>query len=298
MAIDKEKTVFLKQLKNVMSEKKSFLFFQLKIIMLFSIEAIGVLCISYNSHLIIQLLGFILVGLMFAHGIELQHELLHMRGRQPYKKIIGLILGLPMLNSFSHYQLNHMHHHRFVGTPEDSEFFNYGDKKPTVLSFLNSLIMTNHYKTVIKNIYGSFLGKFNIGSGEKVKQQIKMEYMIQGVFLLAAALFSFSFKNYLILKIWFIPLLVAIPIHVLIELPEHYGCETGDIFKNTRTIRAGKFLSWFVNGNNFHVEHHYVPALPINNLRDLNRLIQDKIHYHSQSYWDFYSNFFKNISFK
>src|SRR5689334_17031955 len=71
-----------------------------------------------------------LLGLAYAHGLELTHEALHhnMFERNTYNRILGFITGAPMLVSYSHYRFQHLHHHRFVGTERDKELFDYDAK--------------------------------------------------------------------------------------------------------------------------------------------------------------------------
>lgn len=77
-----------------------------------------------------QVFGIFLVGAMFAHGVELQHQVLHNQGfrNSTLNEAVGIILGLPMLVSFAGYQASHLRHHRHLGTPDNKEFFDYGDQ--------------------------------------------------------------------------------------------------------------------------------------------------------------------------
>src|SRR5579872_743945 len=86
---------------------------------------------------VIKLICQCALGLIFVHMIELQHELLHGLGIKNgwVNKIIGYILGLPMLVMYADYQYNHINHHKYLGTPQNKEFFDYNHKKFTILSF-------------------------------------------------------------------------------------------------------------------------------------------------------------------
>ena len=77
--------------------------------------------------------------------------------------------------------------------------------------------------------------------------------------------------------------------HALIELPEHYRCDTDstDSFRNSRSIRSTPFLTWFTNGNNLHVEHHLLPGLPIERLHELHERIAPRIKYLCPTYVSF-----------
>ena len=82
--------------------------------------------------------------------------------------------------------------------------------------------------------------------------------------------YSITTGSDFILKAWLVPmLLVGQPIHLLVELPEHIGCAAAstDPLRNTRSIGGSWFSRWFTNGNNFHVEHHILPALSMDQLR-------------------------------
>src|ERR1700761_40129 len=48
----------------------------------------------------------VLLGAAYAHGVELQHQALHQSGFQSHaaSRLFGILLGLPMLVSYSSYQ--------------------------------------------------------------------------------------------------------------------------------------------------------------------------------------------------
>jgi fatty acid desaturase len=117
------------------------------------------------------------------------------------------------------------------------------------------------------------------------------------VFIAAMAFVTIFFQTTLFLKLWFIPLLVAVPTHALIELPEHIGCNTtiADVLVNTRTIKTNKLLVWFVNGNNYHVEHHWLPAVPNDKFPELHPYVSSRTRYADVSYRSFYTQFFRNL---
>jgi fatty acid desaturase len=99
----------------------------------------------------------------------------------------------------------------------------------------------------------------------------------------------------LFLEIWFFPLLFAIPAHALIELPEHWGRnhDSLDVRTNTRTIKASWFGTWYTNGNNYHIEHHWLPAVPNDRFPELHRTIVGEIQ--TESYPAFYWRFFQEL---
>ena len=132
---------------------------------------------------------------------------------------------------------------------------------------------------------------------------MRRDYLTMLLFVTVLAAASWYRADALIFKVWLAPLvLFAVPIHALIELPEHFACNTDEknVFENTRSIKSNAFMTWFTNGNNYHVEHHLMPGLPIDRLHDLHISIRGEIkHYHS-TYKEFFAalvtNRLKHIS--
>lgn len=247
---------------------------------------------------IVAVLGTAILGLMYGHAVELQHQALHNTGfaNKTLSRIAGFLLGLPMLVSYSDYQYHHFQHHRLLGTAENREFFNYGYNRLTNLKPLMAhLLMLGHYREVAKFITWSLTGRLRPGVKHDAAVRIRTEYCLMAVFLVSMVVISVVFKTTLFLKIWFLPLLIAIPTHALIELPEHWGKEadTVDVSINTRTIKASWFGYWFTNGNNYHIEHHWLPSVPNDRLPDLHRLISAQTE--TETYPQFYKRFFLEL---
>jgi fatty acid desaturase len=247
---------------------------------------------------VLGLLGTVILGLMFAHAAELQHQALHITGfsSKALSRGVGFLLGLPLLVSYSDYQYHHFQHHRLLGTSENREFFSYGYDQLTCLKpLIAHLLMLGHYREVSKSICGSCLGRLRPEVKHDVAVRIRAEYFLIALFILIVTVMSIVLSTTLFLKIWLLPLLIAIPTHALIELPEHWErkADTVDILVNTRTINAGWFGYWFTNGNNFHIEHHWLPSAPIHRLHELHRLLGDQVQ--AETYPQFYKNFFLEL---
>ncbi|NOU63249.1 fatty acid desaturase [Paenibacillus sp. LMG 31461] len=252
-----------------------------------------------TTNLFLMLLGYFLVGAMFVHGVELQHQCLHNTGLKKKKlnRILGFILGLPMFVSFSDYKYHHIRHHRLLGTPENKEFFNYGGSDKIMVGFLYKILMIGHYIQTFKSILDSCTNKIKERYPENVGRKVQKEYLLFLAILFGAHAISIIFNNSLLIHYWFFPLLFAVPLHALVELPEHEGCITHnpDVLVNTRTIKSNKFVTWFTNSNNYHVEHHLLPSVPMENLEEVHNLIQGKEQYLNITYREFYYEYFKEL---
>jgi len=261
--------------------------------------AAGSIALSLSSRGIVAVVGMILLGLVYAHAVELQHQALHNTAfpSKRWNRFVGYFLGLPMLVSFSDYQYSHLRHHRLLGTKDDREFFNYGyDHLTSLKPLLRHLLMVSHYRDVVGFIGRAVLGRTKPSIGKReTAVHIRSEYQGMALFIALMAGLTLYLQTDLFLRVWLLPLLVAIPAHALIELPEHWGRDHGtlDVATNTRTIRASWLGYWYTNGNNYHVEHHWLPAVPNNRFPELHRTIAHEIE--SDTYPAFYRRFLQEL---
>lgn len=244
--------------------------------------------------------GIILCGLMYAHALELQHEALHGIGFRSMRAntVAGFLLGLPTLTSFAAYQAAHMRHHRLLGTPDNREFFDYGDqygaldqgKLRRVASSAYRFSMLGHYLNFAVTLAKLATGRSLPEEKPAAMRGIRRDYAIMVSVIAGATACTVLSGSPLLLWLWLVPLAVTSPVHALIELPEHYRCDTltTDVLANTRTIRSNAFAAWFTNGNNFHVEHHLMPSLPIAQLVELHDALAGKHQHFHQTYRDFF----------
>jgi fatty acid desaturase len=275
--------------------------FKLKLVIFVALTT-GFISLTIMAGPFLWVFPAVLVGLMYAHAIELQHQCLHNTAfrNRPWNRRVGVLLGVPLLVSFSDYQHSHMRHHKLLGTSNDQEFFNYNYEALTSFrALIPHLFMVGHYPGVLANIARSVIGTFTKHEASpRTIRRIRNEYRIMAVFLVAMAAVSIGFETTLFLKIWLIPFFIGVPTHALIELPEHIGCDIHkpNVLSNTRTIKASWLGVWFTDGNNYHVEHHWLPGVPNDKFPQLYRLIQPYGAEHVESsYWAFYSDFMKRL---
>ncbi|MEU5974464.1 fatty acid desaturase [Streptomyces sp. NPDC047315] len=287
-------------LKRLRTEPRGWVF-TLKVGLCAVLTATGV-ALALQPALWSRIVGVVLTGAMFAHAAELQHETLHNLAyrRRRANTVCGVVLGMPMLISFAAYRATHMRHHRDLGTPQNREFFDYGDQYGTRgdrsrlaagFDWAARFTMVHHYGLFAANLWRSLRRRDFAGENARVSRRIRRDHLLTAGAVLALALLSWWTGTAVVLWAWLLPLvLVAAPVHAAIELPEHYGCETlnRDPFANTRTIRSNRFATWFTNGNNYHVEHHLMPNLPIERLPDLHREVRGRIRYFHRGYIEYF----------
>lgn len=242
-----------------------------------------------QDHWFAKAAGVILVGMAIAHGVELEHQALHGTGtgNRSIDMTLGFFLGLPLLISVAHYRDRHLHHHQHVGTADDSEFFQFSkENNGRPLRFVGNLLMLSHWVRVARLIWASWTGA-SLGQvyNRSNERNIRRDYAAFGAIVMAAVILAGLWQPLDIVLLLAFPL--AACVHTLVELPEHWGCDkSASVFENTRTVRAGRLVTWFTNGNNYHVEHHLAPALRPEALPAFHQRIASRIVYLSDSYPD------------
>ncbi|MFE9123204.1 fatty acid desaturase family protein [Streptomyces sp. NPDC007172] len=240
--------------------------------------------------------GVLILGAVYTHMVELQHQCLHhsaFRTARPHR-LVGVPLGVPLLVSYSHYRVRHLQHHRFLGTPQDSEFFGFDSRKPiTPALLLRGLFDYARLLVVVREVVASCTGTWTYDAGqiaERRRREVVNEYRLFGLIMVAAATAVALGHGETLLRLWLLPLLVAIPMHFLVELPEHLLCETEttDVLRNTRSISGSWLTTWFTNGNNLHIEHHAAMVVPINRLRERHPEAERHAVHVERSYAAFY----------
>jgi fatty acid desaturase len=259
--------------------------------------SVGIIFIQdWKLIIILQLL----LGITFAHGLELQHECLHHNffRSKILNRFFGFLFGVPMLVSYTHYRVQHLHHHKYLGTEKNAEIFDYDDSS---LESLNKLFVRAwnfaRVPTFFSTLFNLMKGKYpEVFSTDKAKKDVLIEYFVLVTIVLTVFSISVFDVSLIPLKIWFIPWLVFGEFfHFIIELPEHLYCNktTTDVFLNTRSFETHPIISYITNGNNYHVEHHLYPSVAVHNLDKVHHAIRHQIEYLSLSYFDFFVEIFQ-----
>jgi fatty acid desaturase len=272
--------------------------FSLRVLLAASIWAAGS-SLTLNREWRLAVVGVFIEGLVFAHMLELVHSCIHSTGfgARRADRLAGILLGLPMLVSFSDYRNNHLEHHRTLGKAEKKDFFGYEfEGMTTWLSFVRHLLMLGHYRNAAKNM-ALAVTRWHWRRLPAAAFDSHIEHLLMALWLLVplGALLLGHTGPFLI---FVLPCLVAVPCHVLIELPEHWHCPPiDDPLIHTRSISAGRIAAWFTNGNNYHLEHHLCPWLPNNALRDLHLKLRPHAVHYQPSYSRFYLQVARSLRF-
>ncbi|MGJ6960912.1 fatty acid desaturase family protein [Streptosporangium sp. G11] len=267
-----------------------------KLALLAALTAFGA-WLALSAHPLAAVAGIVLLGAMFTHAVELQHQCLHhaaFRGARLHR-IVGVPLGFPLLVVYSHYRIRHLQHHRALGTPGDTEFFGFDTRAPlTPAVLLRGAFDYRRIADVLGDCVRSASGRWQYAFGSiapRMRRRIVAEHVGLGLLVLAAVALAASGHAGIVARLWLLPLLlVAVPLHFLVELPEHVLCDndTTDVLRNTRSITGGWFSTWYTNGNNLHIEHHAAMNVPLHRLRERHPEVQRYGAFVQRGYADFF----------
>ncbi|MEV5259456.1 fatty acid desaturase [Streptomyces anulatus] len=240
--------------------------------------------------------GVVLLALIYTHMVELQHQCLHHSAfrRSSVHRPLGFLLGLPLLTAYSHYRTQHLQHHKFLGTSRDSEFFGFDTRAPLTLPTLaRAMVSPARLLQACVDMLASCRGTWHYPMGTispRAERHVVVEYRLFALAVAGAVALSLLGHGREVLLLWVAPLLLSVPIHFLLELPEHVLCDNDstDVLRNTRTISGSRLSRWFTNGNNFHVEHHAAMVVPINRLAERHAVAKRWATHTEPSYPRFY----------
>jgi fatty acid desaturase len=275
---------------------------------LLGLSGFGVLATQGLVRIILQ----ICLGAVLAHATELIHQCLHRTatGTASRDQWLGMIIATPLGISFWRYLTDHFRHHKDV----TQESFSYNYQRMDSSSVLVRLIgfflhvsMIDHFVQTLKWISYSTLGRTEEKLAKAgplptaiVVRKIRNDYLVMAGLLFLAIIATLAFRTDVLIQLWLIPMIIGwAPIHALIELPEHWKCETSSTNArlNTRSIRAGFIARWYVNNNCNHVGHHQDLSVTMEKLPDYEaKLIeQEPFKYFEESYSRFYFRFFRYL---
>ncbi|MFN3656720.1 MAG: fatty acid desaturase family protein [Pseudolabrys sp.] len=217
-----------------------------------------------------SLAAALLLGVVYAHGLELQHEALHgilfRTARQ--NRAAGALLGFAMLTTFAETRARHLRHHRHVGTVKDVYDRSCGDftgARALIAHVCGVRNLPDFAATGMALMRGTYAGPLR-GPWRRRARNEFVATAVAAVLLLATML---VLDPRLALWGWAVPALVIAPVvHFFMTAAEHLGRArlAPDLRENTRSYAGALLWDYLVNYDNYHVEHHLFPKLPFHRL--------------------------------
>ena len=201
--------------------------------------------------------------------------------------VLAFFAGAAILNNAGFYRHYHYAHHRYTQDPaRDPELISAVVPK-TWGQYLFRVSAIPFLLIRMRDILLFPFGKR--GNVDYIHEAGWPEVQRWGRWLLAlyAALIvgSVALGTTVVLWVWFLPLLVGLPLLRLYLLCEHTLCpESDDGFANTRTTLSNpvvRFLMWNLP---YHAEHHLFPNIPFHQLPEAHRHLRPHLKYVARSY--------------
>lgn len=217
-----------------------------------------------GSHPWLWPVGIALLGLFALDGTVMLHEVLHglvVSPRNPgLERLLGLLYALPCGISPSQFTRWHLDHHRELGT---------GDRDPKrrhLSPKRNSRLLKLAYWTpALFPIYFRAAARESATYPEGLRRRIARERAAGIAFhLMLAAVLVLSAGWGVWLRVHLLPLLLAFPFwFALNRLGQHYAIDPEDpAHWGTLMKRSPFWWDILFLWSNYHLEHHYFPAVP------------------------------------
>jgi fatty acid desaturase len=237
---------------------------------------------AWTNPLTVLLAIVVLGGRQLGLGI-LMHEAGHQTlfaSRRLNDCVGQWLCALPILGDLQAYAASHREHHRYAGSEADPDLPNYQAYPVSKASFGRKLRRDLSGRTGLRNLAGLLRGgsaDLMMRKGERVSslpQGLLVNALLLGVLLLLGV-------GWLYL-LWVAAYVTTYPFFARIRQVAEHGA-VADLFdpdprRHTRTTLPNPLerLVLCPNRVNYHLEHHFMAAVPCYHLKGFHRLLREK----------------------
>jgi fatty acid desaturase len=238
--------------------------------------ALAAVGLAADNPLVWAVCWFAMAWLLLGNG-GLMHETAHghVLRIKPLERTVGIAAAATLLFPWATYRAFHLEHHIHTAGPDDPE-----GEPITFVSRLQYAALIPLAGTIFSAQLAWFTLRTMAGRPPKwartrsQRRLIKVNGVVMVIVtaLLVAGLLT---EPGLIAKLWLVPLAVVyVALFPFVLLSEHYG-GVPDVtpLENTRTVVSNPAVRWVFWNNNFHAEHHLVPAVPYDKLPRLHEVV-------------------------
>ena len=215
-------------------------------------------------------------------------------------RVIGQwFCALPTLGDLPSYAAGHLEHHRKAGTAEDPDLVNYAAYPISRKSFGRKVFRDLTGQTGVKLLIN--LCKGGAGNMNRAQAQGRLLLFKQVLAQLALFLILYALGWGWTWLLWFVTFMTTYMLVIrLRQIAEHGAVPdlySVDPRENTRTVEAPYWQRFLVapHGVNFHLEHHFMAAVPCHRLSDLRRLLHARGYFDNTPGFSGYGAVFKQV---
>jgi len=215
----------------------------LVLIVLFSLNSVLVFSSSTTI-----LLWMLIQGLLLMSLFHLLHECVHetVFKKKSLNRAVAFLCGFLIFLPSQWFQHFHFAHHRFTQIPgKDPEL--ESAKPSTRIDWLIHIsglpVWFSQFNLFVKSVFSAPKDSFII---ENDRKAVRIEIIIMLFLYVVLVGLSVFFESAVLVKLWWLPVLLGQPFLRLYLLAEHTGCENeSNMFSNTRTVLTNRWFKWF-----------------------------------------------------
>jgi fatty acid desaturase len=216
-----------------------------------------------------------------------------------FADILAFFSGAAILNNAGFYRHYHMAHHRYTQDPKrDPELITSGSPK----GWGNYLFRVSSIPFLMIRARDIFLFPFGLkgdvtyihdGAWPEVRRWGRLQLALYAVLIAGSILLQTT----VVLWVWFIPLLIGLPLLRLYLLTEHTLCPNSDDgFANTRTTTSNAFVRFLMWNLPYHAEHHLLPNIAFHNLPEAHKYLRPHLKFVAPTYTGVHRDIIRSFS--
>jgi len=220
----------------------------------------------------LRLLGAVIAAAGLNAYVLLLHEGMHhtLFSSPFWNRWVSVLLGAPVLMSFSAYQVLHLRHHTFLGDPRDpDDYHNYSGSRRTVWLMHFVRLACGAF------LYLLFIPLLALRHGTPVaRRRVLVEYAFLAILWATVA---WAVPGSVLLHGWFFPVVLVGLFTNVRGFTQHGITDAGDPYLASRTMKPHPVVAFCLLNENYHLEHHLFPEVPSYHLRELHELIWPRL---------------------
>ncbi|MFZ2492237.1 MAG: fatty acid desaturase [Thermoanaerobaculia bacterium] len=204
----------------------------------------------------------------------LLHEVVHRTVIDPRRnllyRLLGLAYAIPSGISATQFTKWHLDHHAGLGSDEEDPKRHYLSPK------INARWLKLLYFTpALFPIYFRAAARETASYPPELRRRIARERLVTiGFHLSLLALIAWAGGPFMAWKLYVVPVFLVFPIaFALNRLGQHYDIDPADPAQWSTLVKGSRFWSSVFLFSNYHLEHHYFPAVPFYNLPKLQTVL-------------------------
>jgi fatty acid desaturase len=218
------------------------------------------------------LIGIFISAVAINAFVLLLHEgMHHTLFTSPFaNRWVSVLLGAPVLMSFTAYQVMHLRHHAYLGDPRDPDDYQNHTNNKVILWVMHCLRL----------LVGAFLYLLLIPllawrHGSPIsRRRLVHEYLLLA---LLCTLVALTVPGWVLIHGWFLPAVLVGYMTNIRGFTQHGITDAHDPFLASRSVRPHPAVAFCLLYENYHLEHHFFPEIPSYHLPRLHRLIWPRL---------------------